>query len=541
MLFAAVAVVCFCRLLFLQIVVADEYSSQAEESRTASFTTAPHRGTIYDRNGTVLAASVDATTVYCNPAEVTDADEEAAQIAGVLGGKASEYAGVLSRDATTFAYVKRQADVDEAARLEDLDLDGIYFVEDSRREYPNGSIGGQVVGCCDVDGNGINGLELQYDDILRGTPGTYSAERGVDGTPIPGGVHEDVAAVDGQDIVVSLDINLQASVEEELASGTTALKTQSGTSVVMDSSTGEIYAICSLPYMDPSDMDDSSVGSDNLAPITQILEPGSAFKTVSALALLESGSMTPDSTEYCPVSITADGYVITDSHTREAQTMTLRQIVAESSNVGISLSIADNMGFEKLYDAIMRYHLNDLTGVDFPGEESGRVPDYDDWSLIAAYNISFGQGVSFTPLQLTRFYAAIENDGVQETPHFLIALPGEDATPEYDSEEIVSDQEALADIRSMLRSVVEDGTGTEADIEGYDVVGKTSTAQVADYGTGTYKEGVYNLCFVGFIDNSSSDLVCFVSANEVHGQEKVTSIFHDIMSSAIDLYNIVPE
>ena len=246
--FAAIAAVFFFRLVFLQVIVSDQYSAMAEESRTVSFETTPRRGTIYDRNGIVLATSVEATTIYANPVEVTDAAAEAASLASVLGGDAADYRELLSTPSTTFVYIKRQADVEVADKVKELKLDGVYFIADTRREYPNGSIGGQVIGYCNVDGEGITGLELQYNDILSGTPGTYTAERGEQGFPIPGGVKEETPAVNGQDIMVSLDIKLQDTVEQALAEGVKDLETEEGSSIVMDAATGEIYAACSLPW-----------------------------------------------------------------------------------------------------------------------------------------------------------------------------------------------------------------------------------------------------------------------------------------------------
>ena len=185
--FLALAVVFFIRLVYVQVIEASSYSAMAEESRTVQFSVSPKRGTIYDRNGQILAVSVDCTTIYCNPSEVTDARHEASMISTVLEEDASYYEGLLSREPSTFVYLERQADLEKAQRLKEMKLDGIYFIADSRREYPNGGVGGQVIGVCDVDGNGITGLELQYNEILAGTPGTYSAERGEKGAPIPGG------------------------------------------------------------------------------------------------------------------------------------------------------------------------------------------------------------------------------------------------------------------------------------------------------------------------------------------------------------------
>ena len=537
-LFALAAAVFFCRLVYLQVIVADEYSRMAEESRTVQFETTPRRGTIYDRNGNVLAISVDATTIYANPVEVTDAIGEAAKLASVLGGDAADYQALLSDKSTTFVYIKRQAEVEVAEQVKALGLDGVYFAADTRREYPNGSVGGQVIGYCNVDGRGITGLELQYDDILRGTPGTYMAERGEDGLPIPGGVHVDTPAIDGTDIMVSLDIKMQDAMEQALAEGCEQMGAEGGSAVLMDSSTGEVYATCSLPYMDPSNMAASEIGSDQVKAITQQFEPGSIFKTVSILSVLENGVMEPDDELFCPAEIEADGYTVSDAHERDDATFTLREIFDQSSNVGVSL-VTEQMGFDKLHENILQYNLNERTGVDYPGEASGYMQDFGTWGRITGYNVSFGQGISVTPLQITRLYGAIANDGVEVTPHFLVSKPQTGELIQYDSELVVDNVEALDTMKSMLRSVVTDGTGKAADIEGYDVVGKTSTAEIAE--GGVYKKGVYNLCFTGFIDNSTSDLVCFVGANEVYGMASVAHIFRDIMTFAIDQYDIMPK
>lgn len=534
--FALIAVVFFLRLVFLQVIVADQYSAQAEESRTISFTTTPHRGTIYDRNGIVLATSVDATTIYANPVEVTDVTAEAQSLAGVLGGDVADYEALLSKQETSFVYIKRQAEVGEAERVKDLELDGIYFIADTRREYPHGSIGGQVIGYCNVDGEGITGLELQYNDILSGTPGTYTAERGEKGFPIPGGVKEETPAVDGQDIMISLDIKLQDTVEQAVLEGMEQIETDEGSAIVMDAATGEIYAACSLPFMNPADMASSEIGSEHVKAITQVYEPGSTFKSVSAMAILEAKAMTPESTMFCPSTITANDYDVSDSHERDDEVMTLREIVNHSSNVGISLAM-DNAGFDHLYDAIGRYHLTERTGVDYPGEGSGHVEEFKNWSKIIGYNVSFGQGISVTPLQMVRFYGCIANDGVMVTPHFLISKPQTGEVAEYATEVVTEDAEALADMRSMLRTVVTDGSGTAADVEGYPVCGKTSTAEIPSE-LGGYKKGIYNLGFCGFIDGASTNLVCFVGANEVPYQRKTTQVFSAIMDNAVKQYNI---
>ena len=536
--FALLALLFFGRLFYLQVIVSGQYSAMAQETRTVSFDTTPRRGTIYDRNGTVLATSVDATTIYANPAEVDDPAGEAAKLAEVLGGEAADYQEKLSQESTTFVYLKRQADVEVAAQVKQLGLKGVYFIADTRREYPCGRIGGQVIGFCNVDGEGITGLELQYDDVLSGTPGTYSAERGQNGIPIPGGVHEETPAVDGQDIMISIDIQLQEYVEERLEQGAKDISAEGGTAVVMDGGTGEIYAAATLPYLNPADMSTVEEGADQLKAVTQAYEPGSVFKTVSTMALLETDSMKPDDTLFCPAVIEADGYKVSDSHERDDATFTLREILDQSSNVGISLSV-EKMGFDKRYDHIKTYNLNEPTGVDYPGEASGTLQPFDKWARITGYNVSFGQGIAVTPLQITRFYGALVNDGVEVTPHFLINLPQTGETPTYATEDVIANKSAIPTMVDMLKTVVTDGTGKPAQIEGFSVAGKTSTAEVAE--GGKYKEDVYNLCFTGFLADSSSQLVCFVGANEVPGTGNVAGVFKDIMTCAIDRFKIMPE
>ena len=579
-IFAIFAAVFFLRLVYLQVIVAGDYSAQAQAQRTSYLTIEPRRGTIYDRNGVVLATSVDATTIYVDPTEVTDVNMTAQLLADSLGGQASDYLGKVTANNTRYSVIKRKADtsvgddlqsrvterVAEAQKQENVRAkdageqaqtvqSGIHFVTESRREYPNGQVAGQVVGACsigvDEDKNreyyyGICGLEKQYNDVLSGTPGYYEAEYGRSGQAIPGGVHEQVDAVDGQDIVVSIDINLQRDVEEYLTNGCKDLEAASGSAVLMDGSTGEIYAAASLPLFNPADRSEVKEGAMQLKCVTDLFEPGSIFKSVSTMAILETGTLTPDSELFCPASITADGYTISDAHERGDATFTLREILDQSSNVGISLA-TEQMGFDELYNRIVKYNLHSTTGVDYPGEGEegtdalGMLAPLEQWSAVQAYNVSFGQGVSVTPLQMTRFYGAIVNSGVECVPHFLLSMPQSGYTPVYETEDVIENKDAIGDMQSMLKTVVTDGTGKLAAIDGYNVAGKTSTAEIYDEENGGYRKNVYNLAFTGFLADSSSKLVCFVGANEVPGNRVVTPIFKDIMTSAIDRFGITSE
>ena len=550
-LFMAMAVVFFIRLVFLQVIVANEYTAQAQESRTVGFSVEPRRGTIYDRNGHILAISVEATTVYANPSEITEPGTTARAIAEVLGGTAADYADAVAADEkATFRFVKRKVDTATADKLREMELPGIYFISDTKREYPYGQTGGQVIGACSIEVDeeanreyyvGICGLEMYYNTILSGTAGYYEAEVGADGTPIPGGVHESIPAVEGQDIVISIDIEFQEELERDLKLGLERVQVKGGSAVVMDATTGEIYAAASSPFFNPADRKDVPVGSMQLKAVTNLFEPGSIFKTVSATAILEEGTMTPDTEVDCPEYLEADGYIVSDAWDHEAVTWDLRTILAKSSNIGISLSVEDHLGFDKLYDAILKYRFSTLTGIDYPGEQLGYLLDFDYWSHVQGYNVTFGQGISINAMQILCFYGALENDGWAVTPHFLLRKPQTNEVPEWETHEIIQNKDAIAPVTSMLQSVVTDGTGTAAAIDGYDCAGKTSTAEIYDEVNGGYRVDAVNIAFTGFIANSNSNFVCFCGADEVPADRHVTDMFHDIMSHAIDRYNIVPE
>ncbi len=527
------------RLVQLQIILADDYSTQAANSRTVSVELSPRRGTIYDRNGKVLASDVQATTIYCNPKEITDVKSTAEKLAGVLGGDASIYEGALSAENTTFAYVKRKVDQDKGEEVQGLGLDGIYFLDDMKRVYPYGSIAGQILGLVDVDGNGQTGLELYYDSILKGEPGKLVLQQGAYGMPIPDGTEVDEPAKDGQDIILSIDIDMQQYVEERLAKGVSDIGGEDGSAVLYDADSGDIIAIASTPYLDPSDRSNIEEGATSVKAITTQYEPGSIFKTASFCAMLEAGGITAQTTVDCPVYLEADEYKISDAHERAATTMTAAEVLAQSSNVGTSLLVQQHLGFNGLYDKIRKYGLNDATGVDYPGEAEGYLTNVSTWSLIQSYNITFGQGISLSPLMITRFYGAIASGtGVAHTPHFLISKPSSGEEVTWGSEQIIDNTDAIAPLTDMLVGVVENGTGKTAAVEGYTTAGKTGTAEYAD-NTGSYVKNMYNLDFVGFLPNATSNLVCFVGVNHVPYDRNTCEVFKDIMTEASSRYKIV--
>lgn len=538
-IFAFIAIVIICRLIQLQIFDSESKTKEAIASRTVRFDTQPKRGTIYDRNGNVLAYSKEAKTVYANPSEIKNDMQVATKVAAHLGGNANDYVDLFKNKDLKFVYIKRRIDTSAADDLKQENLEGIYFQDDQKREYPYGSVAGQIIGSINVDGNGLCGVELYYDDILRGSSGRTVRQQGNEGMPIPGGVLQQTDVIDGQDIMLSIDIELQQKIEDTLIAWNKNLGSKSMNSVLMDPTNGEIYAAASLPLLNPSDLNNSEEGATTLKSISSTYEPGSTFKTLAATAILEDGVMTPDTQIFCPNSIVADDFVVKDAHDRADETFTLRSIIERSSNVGISLA-TEKYGWDKYHNKLLQYQIDKKTGVDYPGDTTGYMLEFDKWSRIVGYNVSFGQGVTVTPLQMCKFYSSLANNGYAKTPHFLMRYLQSEKDQDYDEEELIYNKQAVPVMVDILKGVITNGTGKKANIPGYGVAGKTGTGEMAD-GTGKYIKGIYYSSFVGFLANANIPMLCYVGGEKVPSEEATTPAWNEIMSYTIQRLNIAAE
>lgn len=642
--FCLVAVVLVAQLVHLQVFAAPSLRAEAKAQRSNEVTIHAKRGTIYDRNGNVLAMSVDATTIYANPKEVTNPKGTADLLASVLGGSADDYYQDLTQD-TTFVYIMQQADttlaqtlMDKETELEDQGNDtstataaasssaadagstasgstdasstgsaaattgdattgdttstatdgtpaastgdtttsastsatsstdastnlltGIYYLKDTKRVYPYGNIGAQVIGGVNIDNQGAYGLELMYDNILKGTDGTVNTEYSLDmgnrplsGQPIPGSDVQEVAPIPGNDIVVSLDIDLQQQVETQMAQVGQDRQTDKGSVLLLDGGTGEIYASASLPLMDRDNLTQDMVdnGALSLGSICTVYEPGSIFKAVTAAALLEENAMSPDDQIQVPgYRDYPDGdttYTVTDAWQHDEQTMSLTDIITQSSNIGMTLA-GDRLSNDTFYSYLQKFGFGQATHVDYPGEGIGLLDTPDNWSDLEKGNITFGQGISTTPLAMASFYGAIVNNGVKCQPHFLIDQPASmaDLSVLDQSTQIMSSHTA-DQLTTMLESVVANGTGKTAAIDGYTVAGKTGTAQKARAAKdgGGYIPDEYIVSFVGFFANTNSKLVCITSMDNplgADGNSPTGPLFASIMSFAANRYMILPQ
>lgn len=530
------------RLFWLQVIDGPRLASEAEGRRTNVVTLTARRGTIYDRNGKVLAMSVECQTIYANPKVVENASAVAQVLAQNLGGVASDYVGDLTAD-TTFRYIKRQVDQDVADKIEqelsDQGLAGIYYLKDSKRIYPYGSTGAQILGFVGSEGTGLSGLEYYYNDILTGTDGQMIMETGLGGTPIAGGTSEVTEAQNGTDIMLSVDIDLQEEAERIIAEGVETYQSESGSVMVSDPKTGEIYAACSTPLPDFSNLTDSS--SLDLKLVSQSYEPGSVFKVITTSIGYDLGLYTPDTVYNVPARYTlGDNYVQDDDGRDYAEDMTLRYMLQHSSNPAMALLANDVIGPKRFAEGVERFCIGQKTGIDFPGETTGIVKSYDEYDGTTAGYMAFGQSVAIPMIQIVRAFAAVGNQGTLTTPHFLIAKAGEKVDWPSGGQAISS--EACEQEIDVMRAVMTDGTGKNGAVDGYDIAGKTGTGEQAKDGSDGYEGYYYVASLCGFANADDPEVLVYVGLNGTShlALGSAAHIFHDVMQQSVAILGIAP-
>lgn len=530
------------RLFWLQVVDGPRLASEAESRRTNVVTLTARRGTIYDRNGKVLAMSVECQTIYANPKVVENASAVAQVLAQNLGGVASDYVGDLTAD-TTFRYIKRQVDQDVADKikqeLSDQGLAGIYYLKDSKRVYPYGSAGAQILGFVGSEGTGLSGLEYYYNDILTGTDGQMIMETGLGGTPIAGGTSEVTEAQNGTDIMLSIDIDLQEEAERIIAEGVETYQSESGSVMVSDPKTGEIYAACSTPLPDFSNLTDSS--SLDLKLVSQSYEPGSVFKVITTSIGYDLGLYTPDTVYNVPARYTlGDNYVQDDDGRDYAEDMTVRYMLQHSSNPAMALLANEVIGPKRFAEGVEKFCIGQKTGIDFPGETTGIVKSYDEYDGTTAGYMAFGQSVAIPMIQIIRAFAAVGNQGTLTTPHFLIAKAGEKV--DWPSGGQAISAEACEQEIDAMRAVMTDGTGKNGAVEGYDIAGKTGTGEQAKDGSDGYEGYYYVASLCGFANADDPEVLVYAGLNGTShlALGSAAHIFHDVMQQSVAILGIAP-
>lgn len=533
----------FAKLVDYQVLNVDRYRAEANARRLYSQKLYAKRGTIYDRNGNVLASSIDCKNVFVNAQLVKKPAEAAAALSSVLGldeAKMLTTITKLKEKKSTFYYIQRQVDVDDAEKLRKKNVAGIEFEDAVKRMYPYGALASQVLGVVNIDNKGISGIEGYYNSLLSGTDGSIVRERGRDGSYIAGGAYQKDPAKDGSDIVLAIDANIQRAAEDAMAEAVKNAGATYGSAVVCDPSTGEILAACSYPTYDQSNLAEARNEDMNLRVVTDAYEPGSVFKTLVAGAAIDLGILTPDSTFDVPARIkVGDSYVSDVDKRGVAMTMTLREIIRRSSNVGMVL-VGREIGADNFSAYLKKWKICEPSGVDFSGENGGILQRRDQYDGSSLGSMSFGQGLAVAPIEMLRAATGLANGGVMKTPHFLKAKRGREVDWSADDTRAIG-REAAESVVAMMETVVSEGTGKPAAISGYAIAGKTGTAE--RLGEKNEDGTTKNMAsFLGFTSPDNPQAMVYITLDGTeYSSAMAMPPFKTIMQSAISALGIKPE
>ncbi|BBX43172.1 peptidoglycan D,D-transpeptidase FtsI family protein [Mycobacterium simiae] len=519
------------QLFVLQVTDAATLRAQAAGQLKVTDVSKAIRGSIIDRNNQQLAFTIESRALTFQPKRIRQQLEDARkknpdapdpqarlrdiakEVATRLNNK-PDYATVLKKLQTddNFVYLARAVDPAIASAISDK-YPEVGSERQDLRQYPGGSLAANIVGGIDWDGHGLLGLEDSMDSVLSGTDGSITYDRGSDGVVIPGSYRNRHKAVNGSTVQLTIDNDIQFYVQQQVQQAKNLSGAHDVSAVVLDAKTGEVLAMANDNTFDPS-QDIGRQGDRQLGnlPVSSPFEPGSVNKIVTASSVIEYGLSNPDEVLQVPGSINMGGVNVHDAWDHGVMPYTTTGVFGKSSNVG-TLMLAQRVGPERFYDMVRKFGLGQRTNVGLPGESAGLVPPIDQWSGSTFSNLPIGQGLSMTLLQMTDMYQAIANDGVRIPPRIIKATVAADGTrteePRPEGVRVVSPQTAQT-VRQMLRAVVQhdpmgyqQGTGPAAAVPGYQMAGKTGTAQQINPGCGCYFDDVYWITFAGMatVDN----------------------------------------
>ncbi|MFY9389151.1 MAG: penicillin-binding transpeptidase domain-containing protein [Limnochordia bacterium] len=493
---------CF-RLGYLQLWSKARYTNLAEAQRLQPELIDPQRGNIYDRNYELLARSVDAYSIHVIPVSGRDPRAAAELLAPYLDMSADEIETLLvENDAKQRNFwLARKLSLEAANAIRELNIPGIRLITRPQRFYPQGSLAAHVIGIAGIDNQGLEGIEYQYDDLLKGTPGTLKVEKDAVQRRIPGGLEDMVPPVNGWDLVLTLDAAVQFIAEKELQSAVSASKSSAGIILVMDPNTGAILANAVYPTFDPNNYQAYPTAHRRNIAVTDLYEPGSTFKIFTAAAALDLGIVDANRQFYSGPSWDVGGGTVRSSNIYGNRNITFLEAIERSDNI-VFAQLSVEMGPERFYPYLAGFGYGKKTGVGFPGEAAGILPKPGQvvyGETLRWANIGFGQGIAVTPLQLLTAVSAVANGGKLMKPYYVAEIRDEygkiikRTEPEVVSQPIAFETSKI--LTEFLISAVNNGSGSRARIIGFEVAGKTGTAEVPEQG-GYGEERIAS--FVGF-------------------------------------------
>lgn len=542
-IFSLVATVLVGRLAQLQLI---QGPSMAEKGRLARLTDRPVpavRGAITDSHGNKLAVSVKSYDIVADQTLVVNPREVAATLAPVLRMDASDLLPKLV-GTKRFVYIKRQVTPALWQKVKDLRCPGIFPTPGFERVYPAGQSAGNILGFTNIDGLGLAGIESHMNSVLAGTPGIARYEHAPSGDVIPGTAADNVPAIPGSTVRLTIDRDIQWYAETQLAAAVKQVKADYATIVMMDPRTGDIIAQATVPSVNPNEPGKTAASMRGNRAVTDVYEPGSTSKMMTMAAVLDYGAASPTTKFKVPFSMKFGTRTLRDHDRHGLKKWTLNGILAESSNIGTYLA-ATRIGKDKLYRVLKKFGVGESSGVDLPGETRGYVPPPKDWSITSFPTIAYGQGLSMNAFQAASAFATIANDGVRMQPRLIAGVTSADGayspTPVQPGIRVVKDSTARS-LRTMMEAVVQSGTGTAAAIPGYRVAGKTGTASRYDPKLGRYNG--YVSSFIGMVPAEAPELVVAVTFNNPrrshYGGVIAAPVFAKVAKFAIQSRQIAP-
>lgn len=510
------------RLIWVQFVMGEDLREKAFMARFRNVEVKAKRGAIYDAKGRPLAISVSTDSFYAIPAQVRKeggAEEKAAKIAQVLEMDQAKVLELITKP-QAFVWIQRHVPDEKSKELKALDLGGIKYVEEPERFYPKGTLMAQVLGFCGVDNQGLNGIEVTYDKVLKGIPGTIMVEYDAKGQEIPDALQKYIAPQDGNSIILSIDETIQYIVERELDNIIKNNKPKRAGAIVMEPSTGRILALAAAPAFDPNKYTEYEPSLWRNFLISDVYEPGSTFKTVTAAGALDEGVVRPEDRFYDP------GYIKVGKETircwrygRPHGSQSFVEGVQNSCNP-VFVTIALREGKEVFYRYLNGFGFGKKTGIELPGEALGILVNQERCKDIDLATMSIGQANAVTPIQLITAFAAVSNGGYLMKPQLVKEIRDKEGnlvkTIEPEIVRQVISKKTSEVFLGILETVVSQGTGKNAYIEGYRVGGKTGTAQKIIPGGG-YSSSEYIASFMGVAPVNDPKLVCLVVVDSPQG------------------------
>lgn len=547
------------RVGYIMLFKAEEYQNMAYEQQTRDRLIAPKRGSILDRNGNGIAVTESVSAVSVIHAQIENEEETAKALSEILE---LDYEDVLEdvKENVALKRIKSKVDNETAAEIRELNLPGVMIDEDVERTYPYYTLAASVIGFVGKDNQGIIGLESKYEEYLKGEPGKIMTLTDSRGRRVSD-AEERVEPVNGENLVTSIDVVIQQYTEQEIAAAVEAKNAKSGAIIVMNPQNGEIYAMANYPTFDlnePFTINDEELAAmwdtftaeeqneylnqmwRNKA-INDTYEPGSTFKIVTASTGLEEGVITPESTFNCTGSMVVGGRTIKCwRYPRTHGTQTFAEGVRNSCNP-VFMAVAERIGADTFYDYMIKFGFAEKTGIDLNGEAVGILHKKDDIGPVELATMSFGQTFQITPIQLLRAAAAVVNGGKLITPHFAIKTVDDNGftvnTFEWPEGERVISEETSATMREILESVVAEGTGNKAQVEGYRIGGKTATSQKLPRGSGKYIAS-----FMAFAPADDPQVMALVLIDEpegvYYGGTVAGPVMRDLLTNILPYLNI---